>query len=339
MKNKREPFCCIRCGYTTERKENMRKHFTKLKKDCPAIKNDLALTDEIKDHILKNRVYHIPSPIIQQQNIINQTINNYNTIHNYIASIPAIEKITKYIDYKQINLLDFEQTIEDNFSTKAKRLLESNCQKYSFSLDINDILQLIDKVSKITSDDDFEYMNIIYDNKHDRFNIYEEGDWKEWLKSIGLNKIIHYFKEYYLDSYEIYLIRRNKNQDIPIYNRSQSMQSLIEYYKFIGVFDIEPYIKGKSNNKVLYNPDQEQFNISYEPVEIEQFTLEDEFYPIYSKTRDNITKSEMNDIKKTILDVIKRNSNKTIEHLNKKVIELFNMDEQFQSIIINKLQA
>ena len=56
---KKEPYACICCGYTTHLKNDMKRHLYIGKKPCPKILNDIELTDEIKDYILTNRVYHI----------------------------------------------------------------------------------------------------------------------------------------------------------------------------------------------------------------------------------------------------------------------------------------
>jgi hypothetical protein len=55
---KKPPYTCLCCEYTTLFKNDMRKHLYK-KEPCPKIKNLIDLTDEIKIHILKNRIYLI----------------------------------------------------------------------------------------------------------------------------------------------------------------------------------------------------------------------------------------------------------------------------------------
>lgn len=45
---------------------------------------------------------------------------------------------------------------------------------------------------------------------------------------------------------------------------------------------------------------------------------------------------EMNSIKKEVLDIVKRNTNRNIDEMNKKIVELFQMDENFKNIISNK---
>ncbi len=55
-------YTCIRCGYIAKQKAHIRKHFYELTKPCPALLNDIELTDEIKIYILANRIYRIPKP-------------------------------------------------------------------------------------------------------------------------------------------------------------------------------------------------------------------------------------------------------------------------------------
>jgi hypothetical protein len=58
--NKKRLYECVCCGYKTSLKTDMRRHLYTAKKNCPKTENIIELTDEIKEHILANRVYHIP---------------------------------------------------------------------------------------------------------------------------------------------------------------------------------------------------------------------------------------------------------------------------------------
>jgi 5-methylcytosine-specific restriction endonuclease McrA len=55
---KKHPYTCPRCEYNTSKKSDIHKHFYVLKKTCPAIKQDIELTDNIKQYILDNRIYN-----------------------------------------------------------------------------------------------------------------------------------------------------------------------------------------------------------------------------------------------------------------------------------------
>lgn len=62
---------CIRCGYHTKYKSCMKTHLYKKKNPCPGIRNQIPMTDSVRDEILKNRKYEIrkydnPNPIINE---------------------------------------------------------------------------------------------------------------------------------------------------------------------------------------------------------------------------------------------------------------------------------
>ena len=60
---KRPNYCCIRCGYETDSKSHMHKHLFLKNTPCPQTKNNIELTDEIKQYILDNRIYLIPPKV------------------------------------------------------------------------------------------------------------------------------------------------------------------------------------------------------------------------------------------------------------------------------------
>ncbi len=63
MRIAQDNYACNRCGYKTAIKARMRRHLYCLKKICPGSKNDIELTEEIKEKILANRIYHMPKPV------------------------------------------------------------------------------------------------------------------------------------------------------------------------------------------------------------------------------------------------------------------------------------
>lgn len=75
------PYCCIRCGYSTSQKPDIKKHFYDLKKVCPAIENDIELTDYIKNYIMNNRIFKIPEIIKKEFKTTKLEVQN---IYEYI---------------------------------------------------------------------------------------------------------------------------------------------------------------------------------------------------------------------------------------------------------------
>ncbi len=71
-------YSCPRCNYKTKLKANMRKHLYDRQEECPGITNDIELTDEIKEKVLKNRIYVIPKkPRIEAQRIQSEEYRHY----------------------------------------------------------------------------------------------------------------------------------------------------------------------------------------------------------------------------------------------------------------------
>jgi hypothetical protein len=60
---KKIKYGCIRCGYETNSKAHMYKHLFLKLSPCPQTLNIIELTDEIKQHIIDNRIYIIPEKI------------------------------------------------------------------------------------------------------------------------------------------------------------------------------------------------------------------------------------------------------------------------------------
>ena len=68
---------CIRCNYTTPQKSNMRRHLYTLTDSCPALKNNIELTPEIKENILANRRYIIPKEIKVKEEVSKIEFDEY----------------------------------------------------------------------------------------------------------------------------------------------------------------------------------------------------------------------------------------------------------------------
>lgn len=294
----------------------MYKHLFKRQKPCQAEEHNIELTDEIKNQILENRIYHMPQPKTFATNFI----QNQQVI-NYIASIDAIEKLTKYTDYKKIELLTFDQTIEDKFMAKAKRL-ENDEYRYGFELTKDDLFDVIDQVSNAYRFKTFQDLNIYYDTKVNKLKIFD-GEWEEMLTNRGIRKIIEAIQSHYWNEYECYLLKKIYTPG-DVYRAQKFREQIEEYYRFIGSFDIDPYCRNRANSNILGNNDDTQYEIG------------EEWYGKYVKIRDNTKKSDLSDNKKNVLDIIRKNSAKNIEELNKKVFELFACDEIFQEMISNQ---
>lgn len=59
---KKELYTCPRCNFQSQYSTSIKRHLFELKKTCPATKNNIELTDEIKNYIIDNRILPTISP-------------------------------------------------------------------------------------------------------------------------------------------------------------------------------------------------------------------------------------------------------------------------------------
>ena len=304
----------------------MRKHLLSLKKPCPSSRLTIELTDDIKQDILDNRVYHLPEPPTNPHiNIINN-INTNNTIANFVNKLEIKDKLGKYLDFKQLELQDLGTTLEEKYGSKVRRM-ERNGFKYGFVLQAQDLMGVIDEMSSIKRDDaTFEDLNLMFNPKYQKLMIYDNGDWDEHLIDNGISRIIVLVKEYFLDTYEIFLIRR-------IREALTALEHLTDYYKFIACFRAQPYIKGQPDNKILYNSDDPRFEAESAFHDISAHSIVDHFYPKYQEISDGLSRGEISEMKRKVLEIIKRNSSRNIDEFNKRIVDLIRMDDGFKATI------
>lgn len=326
---KHEPYTCVRCGYKTNHKASMKRHLFSLKKTCPKTINDIDFTDEVRNTIMENRIYHLPNKV-DQTKVLNQTINNFNIMNNFINGMDILDKLQHWTNYSKVELSDFGNKVEDSYQKNVKRLTDSN-YKYCFELKTTDLLEIIDQVSRLSDQQSLEDFNILYDEKINKLALYESGVWESLLIESGLKKLVIIIQSSYLDAYEQYLIRKIMDRKTLHTYKMDLRELLYEYYKFIGCFDIDPYVKEKNNNQILYNEDHEKFRQPIPSNDINSHTIQDEYLPYYNSIRDKTTKSEITRSKKDVLEIIKRNTKKNIDELNKKLVSLINMDEEFKN--------
>ena len=338
--HKKHPYTCPCCAYSTSKKCDIFNHFYKLKKPCPKLASTIELTEEIKQHVLQNRIYYIQEPVHiinninnnvnNVNNINNVNINQYNQLNNSISRIDIMDKLNKYTEHTKVELIDFQEKVEDKYKSKVKKL-NTNCFKYGFKLDSGNLLEIVDEVSKIC-EHNFEDFNILYDEKLNKLKLYEAGSWESTLIDNGIRNMIAIIQDGYLDAYECYLIRKIKTNNTSMIERNEIRILLMKYYKFIGCFNRNPYVLSRCDAEVIkYGEDDFELNDDY--------SIEDEFMPKYKNICDQTTKSELNKTKKDVLDIIKRNSKHNISEFNKKVCSLLQMDSEFKKHIVTMLNT
>lgn len=317
-KNISPPYTCYRCGYETHHKAHIKNHFNR-KKICPAtIRND-ELTDEIKNEILRSRIYR-PPPEASVPSINNQiyNYNNLGTIMNVICkNIPEEQRITKFVEYNQKEMLCLCDDIEIMFKTEVRKLRNDKCFKGYF-LDIDEIYEVFDKILKLKYAD-FSDMNIIYNKHHNKFNILDDTcEWEDFLMEKGIKYIIEQVQDGYLHEYERYVVSNIltlSGQDKQTYK-----EHLREYYKFLSTFNMLPLCSTKNKNM------QSDFVTPQ---------IIDEMYPMYTLIRDTIKLTESNELRRRFIDLIKKGCERNSKNFYTEFYNLYNTNENFKQYIEN----
>jgi len=304
-------------------------HLYTAKRKCPAVVKNLELTDDIKAIVMDSRIYHIPDEV----KIMNQTINTYNTMNNFVANMDYVDKITKLAHYKQLEIVDFETKVEDEYKHTVKKL-EKDSFKYGFSLQHQDFMQIIDTLTNalrgVHRDEFIEHLNFIYDSKRKRIRVYNAAEtWEEMLVNAGMNYLISTIASCYLESYEVYLIRKI-HSPVSIPQKREQEECLEAYYRFLACFDVKPFVKGKCDAQILCNPTDPDYDDIPEPGDADAHRLVDTFTNLYTRIYDSLTNAQKNTVHKEVLDIIKSNTQNNVCEIDKNIISLINLDEGFK---------
>lgn len=307
------PYTCPRCGYTTEIKSNMKKHLYKSQKTCATKISPIELTENIKKHVIEYRVYHTTQPVT------NNVTVNYNTMNTFVSNMDFSSKLGSYLDYTNKTLPNFDDSVESSFNNDSLRLESLSKLDSNMMLDREDLFQIVNKISKSKESGEF---NVFYDPEMNRINIFEDGNWEEMLVITGIKRIINIIRDHYLNAYECYLVRCIFDCRTSALSKSKSREHLSEYYDFIGSFNIEPYVKNKENSEIIGNVNSGN-----------QYEIEENIMPLYKLTKDKLTQSSIERKKRDFLDILKRNSKRNIYELNKNIMDLIRVDEEFKKTI------
>lgn len=108
-----QPYVCPRCYLSTRIKAHMVRHFSR-KSPC-ACKNEihLQLSEEIKNIVLRDRIYHIP----KEQ--INTVVNN-NIMNNYFSG--PLDKIRALTEYRNTKMLTLDESIDSKCFDKKTEI-------------------------------------------------------------------------------------------------------------------------------------------------------------------------------------------------------------------------
>lgn len=194
------------------------------------------------------------------------------------------------------------------------------------------MLEVIDSVTSMCQVENF---NIILDEKLNKLKLFSCGTWKTQLIDSGIKELIEKVQSCYLDAYECYLIRKviGHNGE-SLFEQQHAREHLEQYYRFIGSFEIVPYVIDKTDNQILFNIDDERY---HEKDEGKDHILQEKWYSKYKTIKVAMPQHDKNKIIKSVKDIIKRNSRSNVVELNKLMMEIFQMDESFKEKVIGEI--
>jgi hypothetical protein len=294
------PYSCIKCNFLTKNKKDMRRHLFERKTVCSGTLNDIELTDEIKECILKNRVYHIPKKVD-----VVQTIKNKKKINTFITKLDPVDKLSKFLEYKDTKLFSLEDDVKSYFYDKIESMISDD---YVVSENF-----FYDTIKEITMISNIEEMNIIYNEKSKEINIYNNGEWYTGLIDRGIINILKILKDNYLDHYEYFLFRQIYLHEFD--NKTEYEEYLKDYYKLLITFNFKPVVNGNDILGDLY------------------YDLENKWLKIYDDIACKLKRSEMNKIKKEVSLIVKNYSIKNLNELNKEITNTLMTDATLCKIL------
>ena len=331
----RPPYECPRCGYETALKCHMVKHFRELKKPCPTLRSDTELTEDVKAYVLANRVFRDarsrvsmaqPPPAAPPPNappptnvIVQNIINQYNTVNNFLNCLDPIDKVNKYMGHRNQALTDFDSFVGRKYASTVQRLERGSEQFYR----PNDFLQLVNEVSNPSGIEEF---NLMYDAPSDKVKIYEFGGWREFLTSSGLLRIVETLKDNLLDAYELSLVQKMRNRGTDPREQAECREYLVELYRFLAAFKLEPHVTNLSNEQIMggvagYDGD-------------EGTDIEEACCSTYREIRDSQPSAYVNKLMRDIGKIVQKNSAVAVRDVNRAVLELFNSDVAFREVLL-----
>jgi len=335
---KLKPYCCPRCTYETPRKDYIRVHFTKLKKPCVAV-NPITLTPDIIEYVYANRVYNLVAPPPPPPQTINNIINQNNYISNYIANMDVFTKLNQLLQYKNVELQDFESLVESTYEKEAHKF-KKDLYRGDVQYDQNHFLEMIHKVTRAEKPN-LSDLSVMYNKDEDRIYLSTgSGNWDNLQRDRGVEYIVDTIASYYLEYYEIYLIRKIESSKVTPVQKMALQTCLDEYYKFISTFKVSPFVRNKQDRDIFANDersdeddDDNQENIA----DVDSHRLVDKYNTLYQTASNATTDAQKKHILKSVVEVIKTSTKTNIRDLNKQIMSIIHMDEEFKTQVMQAM--
>ena len=306
----------------------MHRHLYSLKKPCPGSLNDMVLTESIKQHVLNNRVYRVKD----DAKVTNQTINNTQTINNYISGLDTLEKLKQFTTYKNKEITDIQTKINVMYDDEKEKFINdsfSEPQRY----DHTHFLDMIHNVTRAKQRDMDDFCDI-YKKDDDRVYMATGTNWEDFNSYSGIKIMVEHIVEYCLEYYEVYLIRKLEGAGINLQERALLRESLDEYYSFIASFGLSPKITGRADAQILYNEDDDRYTDDVDRSDPDAHRVVDRYSHTFNKIREGLNDVKKKAMVKNVVDVIKTTTKTNLRELNNRIMGLLNVDEGFKQAML-----
>jgi hypothetical protein len=294
------------------------------------------------DYVLYNKRYYTRAQIAdmegrtaptvveppQAQNV-NNFINNNNTQMNFIIGMDGLFKHNQLLTHKEKDRQDFYEIVEATYATKSRKLLKDGPKIERPQFDQSNFIEMVHRITR-SHEPDLDDMSVFYHQADNRIHICSDRcEWKEMSCEDGIRKIIETLSECYLESYEIYLIR--KIERTTGMEQASMRSSLEEYYRFIASFKIPSCVVGKNDTQIMYNDEDERYNVEVDTTDIDQHVVIDRYNTLYHRIAKELTNAQKNAIFKRILAEVKTTTKKNLRELNRSIMNIINVDEAFRT--------
>jgi hypothetical protein len=281
----------------------------------------MELTEEIKETVLKDHIYHLPPE--KPDNTYKQQINNYNMVINMVNGMPFEEKMEHVLCYQKDNkLLDFEDGLETRFSHRIERL-ENGRYRSGYFLGLDDFLGLINEITLIDENHLYQF-NVLFDRVLKRFRLYRCQEWESYLEDVGVKELVSLLKSYFLDTYEMYLVKSLHADSSLVTNRVKLQEHLDIYYRFLAIFDLSPSVQDNTDEDIL----------GHKLVENNDSYLAEKYLGLYYAQRKELKLSEKSGVKRKIINIVKQNTIHNMSLLDKTLKDILKIDESFREQIL-----
>jgi len=322
MPTQKLEYQCPRCKYQTKYKSHMEKHFYKTIKPCPGSFHDIELTEEIKQKVLRNRIYEVKSSQTH-----GQIVNNFNCLQSMVSSLDSYDKLSSIVKYDRSKIVNYGDLVEQINSGRIEKF--DSKSSYNLTLTHDDLTDSIEKSLIVRNKEELSQMSIIYLQKSDKLAIYHDDGWDEYRFEKGVKMLMEIHQRYYFESYEKYLIHKiYEETNLDAYTRNTFVVQLNDYYKYLAIFNLKPYTFGKTNDEIVDRGPYRDLDNS--------FYLYEHTKKLYDEEKENLTKAEIRKAERNIDNLIKKSTVSNIECLNKAILQLINADQEFKRLTMEK---